>query len=132
MKKHILTIILASLAFIVMFWAMDVIGKNKAATSDGVVKIEVIELDDTVIASKIINFYKGATLQKIIEDNFDHVVFEQSAYGPYLTAIENYETPSNYETYLTIYVNGAYSLVGIGDIKLEDGMTITIKVEANQ
>src|SRR5690554_868994 len=132
MKKHILTIILASLAFIVMFWSIDAIGKNKAATSDSVVTKEVIELDETVITSNTINLYKGDTLQKIIEDNFDHVVFEQSAYGPYLTAIENYETPSNYETYLTIYVDGAYSLVGIGDIKLEDGMTITIKVEASQ
>ena len=40
--------------------------------------------------------------------------------------IEDYKTPANWETFLSVYVDGKMSMVGITDIVLEDDMVVSL------
>ena len=42
--------------------------------------------------------------------------------------IEDYITPSNWATFLSVYVDDKMSMVGISDIKLEDGIVVSLRI----
>jgi len=132
MQQKLPKILYFIIALIIMIGSILVINNQDSATSNGQLTIEILAIDDTVISSKSVNFFKGDTLKQIIEDNFDDVLFESSSFGPYLTGIEGYVTPSDFSTYISIYIDGVYSTVGIGQIDIRDNITITLKVETNQ
>ena len=88
----------------------------------GEAKVELVALDGSVIKEVNVVFDEEDTLTDIIKDNFNNVVFESGM----LMEIEDYVTPSNWETFISVYVNGKMSMVGISDIILEDGIVVSL------
>lgn len=90
----------------------------------GEVKVELVALDGSVIKEVNVVFDEEDTLTDIIKDNFNNVVFESGM----LMEIEDYITPSNWATFLSVYVDDKMSMVGISDIKLEDGIVVSLRI----
>lgn len=128
-RKLISSIILSIVAILILVIAFSLLGKEKRAKEQGEIKIEVIALDYSLIKAKTISFDKDDTLRSLIQDNFMRVVFEETEFGPFLKSIEGYRTPSDFSTYIAIYINGEYSTVGIGSVELKDGMQILLIIE---
>lgn len=127
--KKILKPFLIVLAFAAMMFAIINLRKNTLPNEVGVVTIEYVDITETISKSKDIKFNKESKLVDLLKDNFNNVSFEYYETGPFLIGFEDYITPSNFETYLAIYVNNEYSMVGISSIELLDGMIISIRVE---
>lgn len=96
---------------------------NKASES-GSIKVELVDLEGVVIKEQSIKFDSDDTLKKLIESEFDNVVFESGM----LMEIEDYKTPTNWETFISVYVDGKMSMVGISDIVLVDNMVVSLKI----
>ena len=124
MKKLnlILTIAISVVAAIGLFFVVYFITSGTKADSEGKVVIELIDIDESIIKTKEIEFYVEDTLSKVISDNFENVVFDKGM----LMSIENYVTPTDWSTFISVYVNGKMSMVGINDIKLEDGLKVSL------
>lgn len=128
--KKINTLIYAVIALLIIVIAITFISKEKKADTIGEITIEVYNLDQSLIKSKEISFEIDDTLIKLIEENFDSVVFEESSFGPFLLGIEGYMTPDDFSLYISLYVNGEYSMVGIGQIELIDDLVVSLKIES--
>ena len=118
--KIIGTVIGVALLVVVGFFLVD----SFSAKGDGVITVRVEELDGTVLSEKEIEFYEGDTLIKLIEENFNNVVFDNGM----IMEIETYKTPSDWSTFLSVYVDDKMSEVGLKDIVYVDGTKITLKV----
>ena len=127
-KKLILTIVSAILAVAVLVACFIIASSVIKAQGDGTISVEVVALDGNIMREKDIVFYKGDTLQKLIEENFEGVVFEDTGYGPFLKEIEGYVTPADWSSYISIYVDDTYSEEGIGDIVFVDGTVISLRI----
>lgn len=127
-KKLILTIVSAILAVAVLVACFIIASSVIKAQGDGTISVEVVALDGNIMREKEIVFYEGDTLQKLIEENFEGVVFEDTGYGPFLKEIEGYVTPADWSSYISIYVDDTYSEVGIGDIVFVDGTVISLRI----
>lgn len=134
MKKiKLSTIIYTVLAVIALALSIVILNTPNKAKDNGEVTIEVISISDEVIKSKEIKYKQNDTLKDLIVSNFNEVYFEDSSYGPFLKNIEGYVTPADYSTYISLYINNEYSLVGIGDITLSDGLIVSLVItDANE
>lgn len=129
MKKSvkILISVLASLvAIVVIFLSVHFIVKKPTAKYDGTVIVEVVERNDNVI-KKEIGFLKDDNPFDIIKANFE-VVYEDSQYGAFIKSIETLVPDEAKHEFIFIEVNGKGSEVGITQIELVDGMTITFSI----
>ncbi len=97
------------------------IAKPFGAKYDGEITVEVVELDGDVIKSKEIGFNAGDELISLVEENFDNVLIENGM----VMSIEDYVTPPDWSTFLSIYVDDEMSMVGITDIEFVDGTVIS-------
>ena len=127
-KKLILTIVSAILAVAVLVACFIIASSVIKAQGDGTISVEVVALDGNIMREKDIVFYEGDTLQKLIEENFESVVIEDTGYGPFIKAIEGYVTPEDWSSYISIYVDDIYSEVGLGDIVFVDGTVISLRI----
>ena len=121
MKKILVVIFL----LVLLIGGFFLIKNVSVADSDGVITIEVIDKEENVLKVKEIEFRKGDTLVKLLEKNFDNVVFNSTSYGNLLLCIESIETDFT-TSYISIYVNDESSMVGIDGIELIDGIKISL------
>ena len=122
----ILTIIISLIACIGIVLTIIFINNPDFAKTKGTVTIELVDLDDKLVLSKDINFKEKDTLVSIVSDEFDNVLIEN---GMVIT-IEEFSTDTlNWSVYISILVNGEYSMVGINDIELVDELIVTFKME---
>lgn len=122
----ILTIIISLIACIGIVFTIIFINNPDFAKTKGTVTIELVDLDDNLVLSKDINFKEKDTLVSIVSDEFDNVLIEN---GMVIT-IEEFTTDTiNWSVYISILVNGEYSMVGINDIELIDELIVTFKME---
>ena len=122
----ILTIIISLIACIGIVFTIIFINNPDFAKTKGTVTIELVDLDDNLVLSKDINFKEKDTLVSIVSDEFDNVLIEN---GMVIT-IEEFTTDTlNWSVYISILVNGEYSMVGINDIELVDELIVTFKME---
>ena len=75
----------------------------------------------TIIKEKQIPFNEGDLLVDLISNNFENVTYESGM----IMSILDYTTPSDWSTFISIYVNGEASLVGLKDIVFENGTKIS-------
>ena len=120
-KKLILTIVLSLVAVVVLVIASVMVSRHYASQSDGHIKVQLVELDGTTTLEKDVEFKEGDTLQYLLEENFENVVIENGM----LMSIENFTTASDWSTFISIYVNGEMSMVGLLEIEFVDGTTIS-------
>ena len=122
MKKIYINILLTAIAVLTILGCCYYIYNGKKAKSDGTVTIELISLENEVIKTKNIDYVEGDTLKGLIEENFENVYFE----GTMLMNIEDYQTPSDWSTFISVYVDGEMSMVGINEITLVDEMVVSL------
>lgn len=122
----ILTIIISLIACIGIVFTIIFINNPDFAKTKGTVTIELVDLDDKKVLSKDINFKEKDTLVSIVSDEFDNVLIEN---GMVITIEELTTDTINWSVYISILVNGEYSMVGINDIELVDELIVTFKME---
>ena len=124
MKKIniILTSIISFLCLVGLILVIVIKNTDQKAKVDGTVIVELLNIDNSVIKSKEIGFYVDDTLTQIITENFDNVVFDNGM----LMEIEDYKTPADWSTFISVYVNDEMSMVGISDIVIADGIKISL------
>lgn len=122
----ILTIIISLFACIGIVFTIIFINNPDFAKTKGTVTIELVDLDDKKVLSKDINFKEKDTLVSIVSDEFDNVLIEN---GMVITIEELTTDTINWSVYISILVNGEYSMVGINDIELVDELIVTFKME---
>jgi hypothetical protein len=121
MKKKVLIIVLVIISAVGLGLGIFFISKHYASTSDGSITISVVDENNNVLKQKDIDFQKGDTLADLVKKNFNNVVIDNGM----LMSIESISTPTDWSTYICIYVNGTASLVGILDIVFQDGDIIS-------
>ena len=92
--------------------------------SDGEIQVELVALDGSIIKEKTIEFNEGDTLEQLLKDNFCNVVFDNGM----LMAIEDYTTPSDWSTFISVYVDDEMSMVGLLEVHFTNGTKISLVI----
>ena len=121
-SKTLVKIIATLVALAVIVFAGIKIKDTYLVKYDGKIEIEVIDLNNVEVKKKQIRFKEGDTLVKLIEDNFDNVLFKDGM----LMNIETLETPADWASFICVYVDGKMSEVGIEQIAFTDGTKISL------
>ena len=120
-KKLILTIVLSVVAVIIFIGAYLMLSKDYTSDSDGEILVTLVDLDGNVVKEKTIKFNEGDTILPLLEANFSNVVMENGM----LMTIETLTTPSDWSSYICIYVDDEMSMVGLLDIAFTDGTKLS-------
>ena len=92
-----------------------------ASQNSGQIQVELINLEGVTTLEKEVEFEEGDTLEFLLKENFDNVVIENGM----LMSIEDFTTPSDWSTYISIHVDNEISQVGLLEIEFEDGTLIS-------
>ena len=122
--KNFKKIVLTIAALVVLVLGGTIFSKTFSSTSDGSITVELVELDGSLKSSKEIEFNEGDQLLTLLEANYDNVVFENGM----LMSIDTFTTAPDWSTFISIDVDGEMSMVGLADIKYEDGTVISFKL----
>lgn len=93
--------------------------------------VEVKDISDTLIVSKEIEFPSNSELSlfEIIDEAIE-LDYAETAYGPYIQGVEGFypmDFGASFNYYLSLYVNGAESMVGLSDVEYSEDMVITFR-----
>ncbi|MBE6130457.1 MAG: DUF4430 domain-containing protein [Erysipelotrichaceae bacterium] len=121
-KNLILKIVLSVIALGAVVLCVVLLHNSFKPDYDGIITVEVIDLDGSVINKKEIEFKENDQLMNLIEDNFNNVTYQNGM----IMSVEDYNTPSDWSTFLSIYVNDEMSPVGLADIVFTDGTKISL------
>lgn len=124
MKKIIFKVIISIIALAVLGTAIYFVTKAFEPKSDGTIVVEVIDLDGQTIKSKEIEFVVGDELTVLIQENFANVTYDDGM----IVSIENYTTPSDWSTFLSLYVDDEMSMVGLAQVEFKDGTIISLRI----
>ena len=104
-------------------------GREREPDPSGTITVTVKELDGTVVAEDTIPFWDEDSVFDIVSSYYsDTIRYEVGAYGPFIYDIAGVVTDA-YTSWLSLYVDGAYSMVGIGEVVPKDGMKIVLAHE---
>lgn len=126
-KNIIINITLSIIALIAILVAVIVILKRPVSNETGEINIQLIDIDKNIISQKSFQFEPNDTLFGILDTNYE-VSYEVSAYGKFLTKIDDLVAPKDGSTFIRIEINGQTSTVGIDGIKLKHDDTITFRI----
>lgn len=121
-KNLILKIVLSVVALGVLVVCAVLLHNSFKPDYDGIITVEVIDLDGSIIEKKEIEFKENDQLMNLIEDNFNNVTYQNGM----IMSVEDYNTPSDWSTFLSIYVDDEMSQVGLADIVFIDGTKISL------
>ena len=121
-KNLILKIVLSVIALGAVVLCVVLLHNSFKPDYDGIITVEVIDLDGSVINKKEIEFKENDQLMNLIEDNFNNVTYQNGM----IISVEDYNTPSDWSTFISIYVNDEMSPVGLADIVFTDGTKISL------
>ena len=131
-KKLILSIGVSLLLIAVMVIGIYFVSKPFTSEYDGVITVEVVNLENDIIKSKEIEFNKGDKLRDLVSSNFENFVVEESEYGAYILRIEDIVNDDDLFIYIAIYVNDEYANSGLDTLEFSDGDKISFKAESWQ
>ena len=97
--------------------------KEKNSKIDGTITFEYVNINEEK-SSKKVSFKKGDTIEKILTENFNNVLFD----GTMLVSFEDFNMYEENDYFLMVYVNDKESNVGLKQIEITDGIKITLKV----
>ncbi|MBQ4325080.1 MAG: DUF4430 domain-containing protein [Clostridia bacterium] len=104
-------------------------GRTREPDPKGTITVTVKELDGTVVTEDAIDFWDEASVFDILSDYYgDTIRYEIGPYGPFIYDIAGVET-DGYTSWLSLYVDGTYSMVGIGEVVPQNGMKIVLAHE---
>lgn len=117
-SKKTKLIIAAVVVLLVGIFACSKLFSDKSA---GKVTVSVVALDGSKVAEKTIKYNEDDTLDKLVEANFKNVEINDG----FLYSIETLTTPADWSTFIALWVNNEMSPVGICEVVLSDGMTVS-------
>ncbi|HPN60753.1 MAG TPA: DUF4430 domain-containing protein, partial [Bacilli bacterium] len=124
MKKLFLMLVL------LLTFTVTLFGCDRGADVEGTINVVVLDLEDEEIFKGSIDYQKDDTLLGILQKHETIALKgETSSYGFYITEVKGINASSFTKAYWSILVNGEYSMVGISEIDLVDGMSITLALE---
>lgn len=123
-KKVLITSLLCVIFASILIVSIVLMKNDFFSNSDGSITVEVVKLDGSIQESKKIEFKNGDKLEQIIIDNFENTQFKDGM----LMSILDYTTPSDWSTFLSVYVDNEMSLVGISQIEFKDKMVISLRI----
>lgn len=115
-KSTIVSMLLSVVAVIGIIFLVVFLNNGFAAKGSGNVTIEVKDQESVVLETKKIAFKKDDKLVDLVQANFRNVKMNQGM----IMSILDYETPSDWRTFLMIYVNDEASNVGLLEITFKD------------
>ena len=123
-KKQLQTIILAALAIVVLAVTCIMVSRHYASKGDGTIQVELVNLEGVTILEKEVIFNEGDTLAGLLEENFSNVVIENGM----LMSIESFVNAPDWSTFISIYVDGEMSMVGLLEIEFVDGTVLSFRM----
>ena len=120
-KNLIIKVVLSIITVGIFVLCVYTLKDNFKPTYDGSITVEIVAVDGTIIKEKEIPFNEGDLLVDLISNNFENVTYESGM----IMSILDYTTPSDWSTFISIYVNDEASLVGLKDIAFENGTKIS-------
>ena len=121
-KATILKACLTVVGIIVLAVVLVFITSKFVSKDDGKITVEFINGD--VKVEEVIGFEEGESIEDLLKENFDNVVFEDGM----LMSIEDYVTPSDWSTFISVYVDDVMSEVGLLQVEFKDGTKISLIV----
>ena len=118
--KVVLSIVCVAILGVVIYFG----SKAFASKSDGQIQVVYVDVKGNTISDELIKFNEGDTLVKLLQDNYDNVTIENGM----IMTFEDYVTPSDWSSYICIYVNDEMSMVGILEIQFENNTKISLVI----
>ncbi len=126
-KKLMIITILSVIILVVLVLTIRYISKDFVTKNSGEITIVLVDIDGNEVKSKEIKFNENDTLVSLITNNFNNVKIENGM----LMSIESFETPQDFSTFISIYVDDKMSDVGLKDIKFKDQTKISFIMTKN-
>lgn len=127
-RTLIIEVITSIVALVVLIIAFISIKQNNESKVIGTICLEVYDINGDKKIDDDLDFEKNQTLIDLLKDNYS-IVMGDGSYEGMVMEIEGYKSEPNNNIWLMIYVDGQYSLVGVNQIELKDGIVIAFKVE---
>ena len=118
--KVVLSVVCVAILGVVIYFG----SKAFASKSDGQIQVVYVDVKGNTISDEFIKFNEGDTLVKLLQDNYDNVTIENGM----IMTFEDYVTPSDWSSYICIYVNDEMSMVGIVEIQFENNTKIALVI----
>jgi len=114
-----------TLVIVLVFGLFVVSGCKKKAEGEGNVTVQIVDFDGKELFNDEIKFDADDTLVDLLKNHKKiKMTGETSEYGFYVASLCGVSASNEDHTYWSIEVNGEYSLVGVSDIVLVDGIEI--------
>ncbi|HOE06184.1 MAG TPA: DUF4430 domain-containing protein [Bacilli bacterium] len=114
-----------TLVIVLVFGLFVVSGCKKKAEGEGNVTVQIVDFDGKELFNDEIKFDADDTLVDLLKNHKKiKMTGETSEYGFYVVSLCGVSASNEDHTYWSIEVNGEYSLVGVSDIVLVDGIEI--------
>lgn len=123
-KKLIIKIVLSVVCVAVIMFIAIAARNAFVSKADGEIQVVYVDIEGNTISEKQIEFKEGDTLIKLLQDNFKNVTLNDGM----IMTFEDFVTPTDWSQFISIYVNDEMSMVGILDIKFEDGTKISLVI----
>ena len=124
-KKKLIIKIVLSVVCVAVIMFIAIATKNAfVSKADGEIQVVYVDIEGNTISEKQIEFKEGDTLIKLLQDNFKNVTLNDGM----IMTFEDFVTPTDWSQFITIYVNDEMSMVGVLDIKFEDGTKISLVI----
>ena len=123
-KKLIIKIVLSVVCVAVIMFIAIAARNAFVSKADGEIQVVYVDIEGNTISEKQIEFKEGDTLIKLLQDNFKNVTLNDGM----IMTFEDYVTPSDWSSYICIYVNDEMSMVGILDIEFENNTKISLVI----
>lgn len=125
MRNIILKIVVSVLLIATVILTLVLTNKNEAKADEIYnVNIVVSNLEEE-IRNDSYEIKSDVTLFNLLDSNYE-LVYDETTYGVRLLGIDTIITDFK-TSYIAIYVDNKYSSYGISNIKLHDGIKITLK-----
>ena len=121
-KKLIIKMVLSIICFFALTFIVIASKNAFESKADGEIQVVYVDVEGNTISDKIIKFKEKDTLVKLLQDNYNNVVIENSM----IMSFEDFNTPSDWSQFISIYVNDEMSMVGILEIEFENNTKISL------
>ena len=121
-KMLIIKIVLSIICFFALTFIVIASKNAFESKADGEIQVVYVDVEGNTISDKIIKFKEKDTLVKLLQDNYNNVVIENGM----IMSFEDFNTPSDWSQFISIYVNDEMSMVGILEIEFENNTKISL------
>lgn len=128
-NKFGLKIVISLVAIILIALVSYFIYRGVTSKTAGEVQIVLVNLEEEIVSDKKIKFKKDMTLVNLLKENYDNVVFENGMIMKIGVLETTIDSSGKWIDYIALYTNDEYSLFGVEQIELVDGLKVSLRHE---